>query len=139
MCYIEFYKIIDDYPDYEVSNLGNVISRERKIIVNRKYGPVEQIIKETILKPDITHDGYARVTLYKDKKAKHRPVHQLVAEAFLGKKPENMQTCHKDGNSLNNVDINLEYKTCQENIDDKKIHGTNLCGEKNHMSKFTHE
>ena len=43
-------------------------------------------------------------------------VHILVAEAFVGLRPEGMQVNHKDGVMLNNHYSNLEYVTPKQNI-----------------------
>lgn len=45
-----------------------------------------------------------------------RNVHSLVAEVFIGPRPEGMQVNHKDGNRYNNSVENLEYVTPSENI-----------------------
>lgn len=47
---------------------------------------------------------------------RRRPVHQLVAGAFLGACPEGLEINHIDGNQLNNRMENLEYITHRENI-----------------------
>lgn len=52
------------------------------------------------------------------------PVHILVAEAFLGPRPEGQEIRHLDGNSLNNYASNLAYGTRSENILDAVRHGT---------------
>lgn len=58
------------YEDYMVSNFGRIKSL--------KEG------REHIMKPQYHRDGYLKVTLYKDGKAKHFKVHRLVAMAFCG-------------------------------------------------------
>jgi hypothetical protein len=56
--------------------------------------------------------GYLHVSLY----TKMIPVHNLVADAFIGKHPgEGMCVNHIDHNSLNNAASNLEYITLREN------------------------
>ena len=73
---------------------------------------------------------------------KHALVHILVAEAFLGPKPEGLQANHKDGNRANPCLENLEYLTASENTQD----GINrfgrwygAVGEKHGMAILTEE
>jgi hypothetical protein len=95
----EIWKDIEGFPDYQVSNLGRVKSF--------KCG------KEKILNGS-KQKGYMFVVLSENKMVKHKPVHRLVAIAFLGK--NSMLVNHKDGNKLNNLLSNLEYVSNRENI-----------------------
>lgn len=52
-------------------------------------------------------------------------VHVLVAEAFLGPRPEGQHVRHLDGNPRNNAVVNLAYGTAAENQQDAIAHGTN--------------
>lgn len=91
-------RVIADFPDYTVNELGNV------------YGK-----NGDELKHDITHDGYHRVTLYSNGKSKHYPIHRLVAETYIPN-PYNKPTVnHIDGNKSNNSVGNLEWCTRSEN------------------------
>lgn len=54
-------------------------------------------------------------------------------------RPEGMECCHCDGNSLNNAVSNLRWGTPQENTYDKYRHGTILWGSKNHQAKLTEQ
>ena len=47
----EIWKIIDGYSLYEVSNMGRVKVRERKIITSGEKRTCSKTIKEKILKP----------------------------------------------------------------------------------------
>jgi hypothetical protein len=51
-------------------------------------------------------------------------VHQLVAEAFIGPRPDGQEVRHLDGNGLNNRLENLAYGSHQENMLDRRAHGT---------------
>lgn len=51
-------------------------------------------------------------------------VHHLVAEAFLGPRPEGHQVRHLDGDPDNNRADNLAYGTRSENTRDMVRHGT---------------
>ena len=66
---------IEEYPDYYVSDEGNIYS-----CFNNKM---------RLLKPKITKIGYLQVCLYNQmKKRKYVSVHRLVAKAFIPN-PEN--------------------------------------------------
>lgn len=81
---------------YSVSSLGR-IRGPRKIT----YG-------------NVGTRGYLQVCI----KRQTKNVHVLVAEAFLGKRPEGYHVCHKDGNKHNNKISNLRYGTPKENWND---------------------
>jgi hypothetical protein len=68
-----------------------------------------------ILKPYITGRGYSRVTFSIDSVIKLCFTHGLVANAFIGPKPEGLQVNHIDGVKENNRSKNLEYVTPKEN------------------------
>ena len=53
-----------------------------------------------------------------------RTVHQLVAEAFIGPRPEGLQCRHLDDNKLNNHVSNIVYGTQSENTLDSVRNGT---------------
>lgn len=100
----EQWKPIENYPDYYISNLGNVKSLK--------------IGDERILKAG-NNKGYLFVILcnkLKNKlKNKKRTIHSLVAEAFLN---------HKDLNKQNNNVYNLEIVTNRENTNLKHLKST---------------
>lgn len=98
------WKEIEGYKNYLVSDEGQIYSK----FLGR------------CLKPDISIFGYKRVSLRNATGAKHFSVHSLVAEAFIGPRPEGLQVNHKDENKLNNQVENLEYVTPKENSN----HGT---------------
>lgn len=94
----EVWKNINDFPNYEVSNLGRV--------KNVKTGH--------ILKTN-TSDRYYSVELFNNGESKRILVHRLVAEAFLPKVTGKEWINHKDGNRYNNAVSNLEWCTPTEN------------------------
>lgn len=97
----ELWKIINNYPDYKISNLGNVVSLKSK--------------KEKLLNPVVLKIGYKRVILRHNKKSKQLYVHRLVAEHFLKREKNHECVNHRDGNKLNNNVNNLEWCTRSEN------------------------
>ena len=92
---IEKWKVIEDFPSYEVSDQGRVRNKKTKHV--RAFS---------------NNHGYLQVDLYPGQKTK--TVHRLVADAFLGKHP-GMQVNHIDGNKSNNHVSNLEWCSSSEN------------------------
>ncbi len=71
-----------------------------------------------MLKAPPVCNGYPAVSLsVAGQKMQLKPVHILVARAFLGPAPGGMEVNHKDGNKLNAGLSNLEYVTHRENVD----------------------
>jgi hypothetical protein len=103
------YKRVKDYPNYEICNLGFVISYTRGD-------------KAKIMKPAIDHDGYKRVWLTNDKGSKYFRVHRIVAEHFKPNPKKKKIVNHLDEVKLNNEAINLEWATIKENTN----YGTGL-------------
>ena len=101
--FAEEYKGIQDYENYEVSNLGNVR--------NKKTG---RILKS------YNKGGYAVISLSKTV-GKMFQVHRLVCQAFIPNPENKPQVNHIDKNGLNNNVINLEWNSHQENC----IHRSN--------------
>ena len=101
---MEQYKIIQDFENYEVSNLGN--------IRNKKTGK--------ILKPRI-HKGYYDVNLSKNNKSYRKTVHRLIAESFIDNPENKPYVDHINGDKLNNNINNLRYATNQENQRNAKL------------------
>jgi len=64
---------------YEVSSLGRVRSKDRKVWNGRVYYDK----KGRILKQSKTTTGYWKVELYKNRKKKSKKVHRLVAKSFI--------------------------------------------------------
>ena len=60
----------------------------------------------------------------------------LVLESFVGPRPKTFVARHLDGNRFNNHVKNLKWGTQKQNIQDKKLHGTQLCGNKINTSKL---
>ncbi len=80
----EIFKDIPGYEGlYQVSNLGNVKSLPKEQRCTNGY----RVTKEKILKQSIDGGGYFNVGLSKNRVAKTRKIHQLVAVAFLNHTP----------------------------------------------------
>jgi len=76
--------------------------------------------------------GYPMVNIHDGQKKRLRTVHSLVAEAFIGPRPDGLQVRHHDGNALNCCATNLLYGTQSDNEQDKRQHGRNANTNKTH-------
>lgn len=97
-----------------VSKAGRVIRRKGMVYV---------------LTPSNT--GYLMLSI----KQQHYRVHALVAEVFLGPRPEGMFVCHKDDVRTNNRLSNLYYGTHSENTVDSVRNGTHNNARKTHCKR----
>jgi len=100
----ECWKIIEDYPNYMVSDQGR--------IMNIKRGKC--------LRPFPNTDGYLVLSLTKDKKQRQFRVNRLVALAFVPN-PDNLpEVNHDDEDKLNNFASNFTWMTKQQNSEYSK-------------------
>jgi len=122
--------------DYEVSNLGRV--RSWKVNPPNKK---DRVVKEPkILSVKIGSRGYPCVAIRSDDNVKKMPnVHVLVAEAFLGPRPEGMVVCHINDNKTDCTLENLEYGTHSHNKQQAIKNGAMPYGEKHPQSKLSNE
>lgn len=92
---------------YEVSNLGRIRSYHKW----RGRGGIVPQLRKLYPQPK----GYLQINLSKDGHQKWLLVHVLVAEAFIGPRPEGLEIDHIDTNKGNARVDNLEYVTRSEN------------------------
>ena len=81
--------------------------------------------------------GYIKVKLYRDGIPTIRFAHALVMEAFVGPRPDGMQTRHLNGNGCDNRLSNLAWGTHVENSADRTLHQTDNAGERSGRAKLT--
>lgn len=109
---------------YEVSNFGRVRACKRTCQVTTEAGSQHiRVYAERLLKLCKTQLGYPIVYLRNRGKKYAKKVHILVAEAFLGPRPDGHLIRHLDGNVSNNCPSNLAYGTPRENNLDRVLHG----------------
>jgi len=121
---------------YQVSNLGRVRSLDR---ISRNRFSDKVLKKGKILLQYIDKKNKPCVGLYINNRGINRRVCTLVAEAFLGLRPEGLLCCHKDGNPQNNIPKNLRWDTAKSNSQDMIKHGNSCRGEKNGHAKLVKE
>ncbi|WP_455094397.1 NUMOD4 domain-containing protein [Prevotella koreensis] len=104
----EIWQSIKGFEDYyEVSNMGNVRSKDRVIIQNNG---VFHTRKSKVLKPQINKkNGYFQVMLVIHKRCRLFYIHRLVAEAFV-ENPYNLElVSHINNDDTDNRAENLIY------------------------------
>jgi hypothetical protein len=120
----EIWRDAPDYDGYQVSNMGNIRSTKRGKVKNRKSG---------------NSRGYLSIVLSKNGKPHSRTVHGLVAEVFIGPRPEGHHVCHNDHNRQNNKADNLHYGTPLQNVRECIVAGRRASGERHPSSKITNQ
>ena len=102
---LEEWKDIQQFPDYKISNFGNVYSKKSKKNLKPYKHP---------------NGGHLRVTLFKNRRRYRFWVHELVLEAFSSKRPSESHVCrHLDSNPENNHIENLKWGTLIDNTLDR--------------------
>lgn len=98
---MEEWKIIEDYPDYMISNMGRVKSL--------KYN------KERIRIPTKHKTGYLQIGLNNNNKYTLHKVHRLVAQAFIPNPENKPHIDHINTDRTDNRVENLRWVTAKEN------------------------
>ena len=109
---------------YLVSSMGRVSS-----LTYRGSLRAEPIILKPA--PRSRSSAHLGVSLLSSKGRVTRQVAHLVAEAFIGPRPEGMGCLHRNGVSTDNRKGNLYYGTQADNVSDARRHGTLSSGEAN--------
>jgi hypothetical protein len=114
----EQWKIISDFPEFEVSTLGRV---RRLRSTRAKTGWCIQ-------------RGYRQIELIAGNKKQRFLIQRLVAEAFLPNPQRKDHVNHKDGDKANNRLSNLEWTTVKENNEHASATGLRPSGAKHPMA-----
>lgn len=114
---------------YEVSDQGNVRSLFRAGVARNG---TNYWSKGRMMKPSPDKWGHLQVGLNNNTSPKVRRVHNLVMEAFVGPRPEGMETRHLNGIPSDNRLSNLTYGTRSENRMDMVKHGVHNMARKTH-------
>ncbi len=102
---------INNHPDYEVSNLGRIRSKDRE--VSRGTGMMKK--QGVILSLNTNGNGLLTFQSHQDGERTTLCVHKCVAEAFVDKpSEEHCYVIHEDGDYENNRANNLRWVTSKE-------------------------
>lgn len=124
------WKPIPGWEDfYEASNLGEIRSLDRQV---RGRGNGVRVVCGRVLKQQLAANGYMQVFLVGSGIRKTMRVHRLVAAAFLGPRPDGLETRHLNDNKEDNRLVNLAYGTKSENMQDKVRNGGDHNASKTH-------
>jgi hypothetical protein len=118
------WRIIADFPNYEVSNDGRVRSVERW----RGCGPGNKSIKhfpQVEIKQYFDKSGYKNVSLYGQTPGhvRRRPVHRLVAQTFNANPGRLPEIHHTNDNKTDNRAENLEWISHDDHVRISRISG----------------
>lgn len=122
------YYDIPSCPGYAATPDGHIVSKARRVPRGDNY----MTIRERTLSESLHPNGHLQVGITLNGRSRSRMVHQLVAEAFHGLRPEGLETRHLNGDPTDNRPENLAYGTQSENMLDRVRHGTHNNAIKTH-------
>lgn len=117
------FRDVPDHPGYKISANGTVLGKKGR--------PLRQFLSA---------DGYPRFTTFEAGRWQQVSTHVMVCQAFHGPRPDwaNL-VAHGNGDRTDNRAENLRWATFEQNEADKREHGRNLAGSRNHQAKLTED
>lgn len=114
------YRPIPGFIGYEVGSDGTVWTLWRRGPQYRKWsvGETRKQMRTNLA------NGYLEIQLRLGSGYKHKRIHRLVLEAFVGPCPDGCIAAHNNGNEFDNRLCNLRWTTQKENLLDRLDHGT---------------
>lgn len=106
---VELWREIPDSGGYEVSDQGRIRNPHGTVVRG-------------------TSDHYPKAYVG----GAMRYIHHMVAEAFIGSRPDGAQICHNNGDPTDSRLENLRYDTPSGNNRDKRKHGTDHWANRTH-------
>jgi len=112
---------------YEASSYGRFRSIPRRTRTGVRGGGILKLFPGA--------QGYYMVKLWRDGKPTTKMAHRLIAQTFLGPRPDGLEIRHLNDNKLDNRLVNLVYGTRSENKLDSVRNGIHPMTRKTHCSK----
>lgn len=112
-----------------VSKEGVIASFRKPASKSTSDKRIDYTRKPKFLSYKVDKDGYFEVLLSVNKQKYYKKVHQIVAEVFLGEKPEGCVVDHINRNRQDNRVENLRWLPLSKNSDGqrgKKLHRVNI-------------
>lgn len=110
---------------YEASSEGRIRSILHWVVQTNCWGTEMTSLRQgALLRQSPNTRGYLCVGLNGPRRVTRARVHQLVALAFLGPRPQGLCVLHNNGTQTDNRAINLRYGTQRDNLVDAVKHGT---------------
>ena len=136
----EIWRDIPEIPTHQVSNMGNLRSKNRLSIVKdaRRLGIYARRLKGKNLRLNKSYRNDRQAYVLAHVNDKPYSVHRLVAKAFLAEEHfEGAQINHKNGNKHDNRVENLEWVTASQN----ELHSYERLGKKtwNKGKRYNHQ
>lgn len=123
----DYGKFLDaPYNDYSITSNGEAYSHKRGTV--RRLNPILMSNGYFVISPAAKGMNTYQPQLY---------IHHLVAQYFIGPRPEGNYVRHLDGNKTNNNLDNLAFGTPQDNVNDTMSHGRVPKGETHYRSTLT--
>lgn len=121
----EFYHT--KYEGYMVSKEGVIASFRKSASKSTPNKRVDYTRKPKFLSYKVDKDGYFEVLLSVNKQKYYKKVHQVVAEVFLGEKPEGCVVDHINRDRQDNRVENLRWLPLSKNSDGQRGKKTSSC------------
>lgn len=123
---------------YEVSNLGGLRSVDREVAFYNQFGICYRKFYGKVLKCSPGKNGYRQVHLRDTvERARTDNLQSLVAEAFIGPRPDGMEIIFRDGDKKNCEASNLYYATHKERGENTTATGRSAKGEASGNASLT--
>jgi hypothetical protein len=117
---IEQWRPHPNYDGYLVSSLGYVKSVPRVVVYRDGR---RRSFTGRVLTPFMAGSDYPTVRI----RGRHRRVHHMVLETYIGPCPTGLVACHWDDDNNNATLMNLRWDTKDANKEDRKRNGRIIC------------